>query len=73
MKNEKLSPAMLEALRGSQAGELFAPRENGTFVRRSTVDALINRDLIGARFPHFITDDGEALINSIDEQGNDHV
>lgn len=58
----RLSPAMIDALRDAKAGALYAARVDGTYVRDSTVAALINRDLLRPGFPHSITDKGrEAL------------
>lgn len=54
----RLSPAMMDALRDAAAGALYARREDGTYVRDSTVTALINRDLLWPGFPHGITNEG---------------
>lgn len=58
----RLSNAMLNALRDADAGVLFHRREDGTFVRQSTVDALIMRDLLSPRFPNEITDEGRRTL-----------
>ena len=54
----KLSPAQIEALLDASAGCLYRQRENGTYVRRPTVDGLINRGLLKPGFPNEITDLG---------------
>ncbi len=65
--NIKVSGTQLEALRDAADGCLFRKREDGTFVRRPTVDALIGLSLLSARFPHSITDAGLAIIEAADD------
>ena len=62
----RLSKPQIKALRQSNDWLLYSPDENGKFVSGATVDALIVRGMLSARFPNSITEKGEQYLEAMD-------